>query len=129
MIIAHQRCAIGGMAQGNNNASFFNPVGRIEAQIRKPGVCVHQIDLSYVRLCWSRTLDDGLAFKRKYGDRAGYVYYEDEDCGVFWSNDPAIPIRRMAKELGQMEMNDHIERVRQLQDAARKTSTNDEVQR
>jgi len=112
-----------------NNASFFNPVGRIEAQIREPGVCVHQIDLSYARLCWSVTLDGGLAFKKTYGDRAGYIYYEDEDCGLFWSNDPAIPIRQMTEELGQMEMNAHIERTRRLQDAARKVSLDDEVRR
>jgi hypothetical protein len=102
-----------------HNASIFNPVGRIEAQTREPGVLVHRVDLSYALLNWSASLQNGRAFREKYGDRAGYLYYEDEDCGVFWSNDPAMPISTMVQELGQMEIRDHVRRSQDIENAVR----------
>ncbi|MCE5250434.1 carbon-nitrogen hydrolase family protein [bacterium] len=102
-----------------NNISVFNPVGMIDAQTTKDRVLVHRIDLSYVIISWAASLGNGKAFSDKYGDRVGYTYYESEDAGIFWSNDPATPIGRMADELGFVEMRDEIERIRLLQDAAR----------
>jgi apolipoprotein N-acyltransferase len=101
------------------NASVFNPIGRIDAQIKNPGALVHRIDLSYEILHWSPTLNDGRLFTRRYGGRAGYVYYTDEDTGVFWSNDPKIPILQMVKELGLETREEQVERVRVLQDTVR----------
>lgn len=106
-------------ATPRNNASVFNPLGRISAQIREPGVLVHQLDLEHVLLHWSSSLSNGRAFTRKYGDRAGFLYYEDEDAGMFWSNDANLPIRHMVSELEQLELAEHIERTRKLQERRR----------
>jgi predicted amidohydrolase len=102
-----------------NNASIFNPVGRIEAQTKENGVVVHRVDLSYALINWSATLGNGAAFRKKYGDKAGYLYYEDEDCGIFWSNDPAVPVKRMVQELGEMEIRDQVARSLQVEQTVR----------
>ena len=52
-------------------------------------------------------------------DAVGYVYYESEATGLFWSNDPALPISSMLGELGLMEMAPYVERNRRAQDEAR----------
>lgn len=101
------------------NVSVFNPIGRIDAQRKEPGALVHRIDLSHAILHWSPNLEDGRGFTRKYGDRAGYVYYTDEDTGIFWSNDPATPITKMVRELGLETSSEQIERVRKLQEKVR----------
>ena len=104
-----------------NNASFFEPTGMVAAQVRPPArTLVQEIDLSYVLLPWSAKLRNGQAFKDRYGDRAGYRYYEAEDLGIFWSNDPKAPIRQMVRELGLAEVADDIERNRRLQDTERR---------
>ncbi|MFC1509566.1 carbon-nitrogen hydrolase family protein [Candidatus Omnitrophota bacterium] len=116
-----------------NNATVFNPAGRIDAQIvdgdndvsvgglklTQNSVLVHRIDLSYAIVPWSGTLGDGQKFTKKYGDRVGYTYYRDEDFGIFWSNDPDIPISRMVKELELWEFEEYLESVRLFQDKAR----------
>ena len=48
-----------------------------------------------------------------YGDKIGFRYYEDEDCGIFWSNDPKTPVRRMIQSLGLLEAEDELARVRE----------------
>ena len=116
-----------------NNATVFNPAGRIDAQIvdgdndvttgkvtlSQEAVLVHRIDLSYAIVPWSATLGDGRKFTEKYGDRVGYSYYRDEDFGIFWSNDPKMPVSRMVKELGLREFEEYLESVRLIQDKAR----------
>jgi len=102
-----------------NNASIFNPMGLVDAQITDAGVLVRQLDLSYAILHWSEKLHNGQAFTRRFGDRVGYCYSEREDTGIFWSNDTNISIGSMTRELGFREMNAEIERVRQIDDAAR----------
>jgi predicted amidohydrolase len=98
-----------------NNASFFEPTGKIIAQIREPAhVLVEQLDLSYAILPWSPQLHNGAALKQKYGDRVGFRYYEDEDRGVFWSNDPQTPIGDMIRSLGLGETRQEFQRIRQL---------------
>jgi hypothetical protein len=54
-------------------------------------------------LPWSSTLDNGKLFARTCGDKAGFRYYEDEDRGVFWSNDPGMTVHQMAEKLNQRE--------------------------
>jgi len=83
-----------------DNASIFDPLGQAAAQLTEPGVLVHEFDLSYSLISWQPKLEDGRAFTKKYGDRAGYRYSSREDCGIFWSNDPALPIGEMVRELG-----------------------------
>ncbi len=102
-----------------NNASLFNPLGIAEAQTTAGSVLVRQIDLSYAIIHWCEGLDNGQSFTRKFTDRAGYRYSECEDTGIFWSNDPKVSIGSMMRELGFNEMNVEIERVRNIDDAAR----------
>jgi predicted amidohydrolase len=97
-----------------HNASIFDPTGKIAAQIRPPEqVLVHEIDLSYAILPWSSKLRNGMALRQLFGDHVGFRYYEDEDCGIFWSNDPKTSIGEMVRRLGVLEAGDEMERVRQ----------------
>jgi predicted amidohydrolase len=98
-----------------NNASIFEPTGKIAAYIDPPAqLLVHELDLSYAILPWSSKLKNGKALREKYGDKIGFRYYEDEDCGVFWSNDPAMPVRKMVQTLGVLEAEDELARVRDV---------------
>jgi predicted amidohydrolase len=108
------------------DAAVFSPIGKIVSQVVwKPSmggttqnvygrlldngrqldnnILVQEIDLSYAILPWSSTLDNGKLFARTFGDKAGFRYYEDEDRGVFWSNDPGMTIHQMAEKLNQRE--------------------------
>jgi len=107
-----QRCYIVS-STWRNNASIFEPTGKITAQIRPPKeILVQEIDLSYAMLPWSSKLKNGRAMWEAFGDRAGFRYYEDEDCGIFWSNDPRTPVRRMVRSLGLLEAEEELARVR-----------------
>jgi len=97
------------------NASIFEPSGRIAAQIRPPeSVLTYEMDLSYAILPWSARLDNGKALQKKFGERVSFHYYEDEDRGIFWSNDPRMTIREMARSLGLEEQHEQFARVRQV---------------
>jgi predicted amidohydrolase len=103
-----------------NNASVFDPVGQIIAQTTEsPGITVVQLDVNSVVIPWQPGLDNGAAFTRRYGEGVGYRYTESEDRGLFWSNDPAVPIRQMIHELGLELIPDLLARNLQVQDAAR----------
>lgn len=109
-----QRCYIVS-STWRNNASVFEPTGKIAAQIRPPQqVLVHELDLSYAILPWSGKLRNGKALADRYGDKIGFRYYEDEDCGIFWSNDPQTPVRQMAQSLGLREAPEQLARVREF---------------
>jgi hypothetical protein len=98
-----------------NNASIFEPTGRIVSQLKPPGqILVQELDLSYAILPWSSKLQKGEGLRKKYGDKVGFRYYEDEDCGIFWSNDPNVTIRQMILPLGLVEMGDYMTRVRDV---------------
>lgn len=114
-----QRCYIVS-STWRNNASVFEPTGKIPAQVKPPGrTLVEEIDLSYALLPWSSALRNGKALQEKYRERIGYRYYEDEDCGIFWSNDPGVPVRQMAQSLGLVELEDQLARVRDFYHTAR----------
>jgi predicted amidohydrolase len=82
-----------------NNASVFDPLGDLIAQIRgTEGILVEQIDLTYQLIGWQPSLANGKALADKYGDAVGYRYSEAEDCGIFWSNSPDLPIAKMVRE-------------------------------
>jgi predicted amidohydrolase len=103
-----------------DNATLVDPAGFIAAQTTTPSsVLVEQIDLSYVLLDWQVKLENGKILTDKYGKAAGYRYSEAEDGGIFWSNDPKIPVMKMVRELGLELSSDCISRNRKLQDAAR----------
>ena len=98
-----------------NNASVFEPSGRIAAQIRPPeSVLACEIDLSYAILPWSAHLANGKALRDKFGERVGFHYYEEEDRGIFWSNDPAMTIREMIRSLGLEEQHEQLARAEQV---------------
>src|SRR6266536_768104 len=64
---------------------------------------------------YARGLDaDGAALRRKYGEKVGFRYYRDEDLGIFWYNDPEIPIRRMIQSIGVTEEAEELQRIRNL---------------
>jgi len=98
-----------------HNATIFEPTGHLTAQIREPEqILVQEIDLSYALLPWSRRLQNGAALRKRFGDRVGFRYYEDEDLGIFWSNDPKMPIGQMIRSLGLVELEQEMPRVQEL---------------
>src|SRR5438094_3699370 len=98
-----------------HNASIFEPTGKIAAQITPPqNILVHELDLSYALLPWSSKLRNGEAFRKAYGNKVGFHYYEDEDCGIFWSNDPGTTIGEMVRSIGVLELEDEMARVREF---------------
>ncbi|HEV8543703.1 MAG TPA: carbon-nitrogen hydrolase family protein, partial [Verrucomicrobiae bacterium] len=98
-----------------NNASIFEPTGKIADQIRPPKkILVNEIDLSYALLPWSSKLRNGEALRKAYGDKVGFHYYEDEDCGIFWSNDPKTTIGDMARSIGLTELEEEMSQVRRF---------------
>jgi hypothetical protein len=103
-----------------NNSTVYEPTGLVAARVETPGkALVHPIDLSYAVLGWSAHLQDGQAFRDKYGDRVGFHYEPREDLGLFWSNDPQTTIGEMIRSLRLEEIDPQIERNRRIQDAAR----------
>jgi predicted amidohydrolase len=114
-----QRCYIVS-STWRHNASVFEPTGKIAAQIKPPEqTLVQELDLSYAILPWSSKLRNGKALQEKYGEKIGFHYYEDEDCGIFWSNDPRTPVRQMVQSLGLLEAEDELARVRESYRKAR----------
>lgn len=98
-----------------NNSTIFEPTGKIVSQIRPPKrVLAQEIDLSYRILPWSRQLKNGAALKEKYGDKVGFRYYEDEDCGLFWSNDSRTTIDEMAKSIKMVDWSEEHARLEKL---------------
>jgi len=106
-------------ATPRDHAAVFNPLGIMEAQITKPSVLVHEIDLSFAVLHWEAILENGEALTRRFGDRVGYHYYNDQDGGIFWSNDPNMTIGQMIRSIGLVESDGNVERVRRFDDKAR----------
>jgi predicted amidohydrolase len=103
-----------------HHAAIFSPVGTIEAEATREGeVLVHEIDLSYEILHWDADLDDGAAVSRRFGDKAGFHYYEDQDIGIYWSNDPTRTIGQMMATFGVLPVNLEVERLRGVQDRLR----------
>lgn len=98
-----------------NNAAVFEPTGKITAQVLPPAsVLVQELDLSYAILPWSEPLRNGEAMQERYGGKVGFRYYEDEDHGIFWSNDPHKSIGAMVREMGLAEAGPELERIKKL---------------
>jgi predicted amidohydrolase len=94
------------------NATVFDPAGGIFDQIMEPdSILVQELDLSYEVLNWSAPLSDGKLLSARYGDRVGYRYYKGEDRGIFWSNDPLVPIDKMIQESGLESYHSFINRL------------------
>jgi predicted amidohydrolase len=106
-------------ATPRDHGAVYNPLGMIDAQITQEGVLVHQVDLSYALSGWQEGLDGGEALRRKFGDRVGFAYYQGEDAGIFWSNDPKTSIGEMFRGFGFPEPQDDIDRSKLLIDKIR----------
>ncbi len=103
-----------------NNASIFEPTGKVVAQVRPTEhILVQELDLSYAILPWSSELENGKAFSKRFGDKVGFRYYEDEDRGMFWSNDPHKTIGQMVRELGITPEKEYFDRVWQTYERLR----------
>jgi predicted amidohydrolase len=103
-----------------HNASIFEPTGKIAAQITPPQrILVHELDLSYALLPWSSKLRNGESLRKAYGDKVGFHYYEDEDRGIFWSNDPKLTIGEMVRSIGVLELEEEMARVKDFYRKAR----------
>jgi predicted amidohydrolase len=98
------------------HAAVYNPVGMIEAEATTEGVMVHQIDLAYAVAGPS---DQGVGLKAKFGDKMGMNYYQGENVGIFWSNDPAMTIGQMLKGQDCPDPRDEAEEARLVQDRMR----------
>lgn len=94
-----------------DNAAVFNPAGFVDAQVTKPGVLVHRFDLVSAAVHWSARIEEGRAFQRRFGERGGFVWNAREDTGLFWSNDPAMPVGTMLRELGLETMDAQVARI------------------
>jgi predicted amidohydrolase len=98
-----------------HNATVFEPTGRVAAQVKVPNhLLVTELDLSYVLLPWSPQLQNGEILAQKYGAKVGFHYYEEEDIGIFWSNDPKIPIGQMVRSVGPPDAQSEARRIRKL---------------
>ena len=97
------------------NASVFDPMGRVSAQVRAPGhLLVAELDLSWALVEWARVLRGGALLRERFGKRVGFRYLEEEDRGLFWSNDPRMPVARMIKAVGLMEWPAENARARRI---------------
>jgi predicted amidohydrolase len=98
-----------------HNATVFEPTGRIAAQVKEPEqILAEELDLSYAILPWSPELRNGAALLERYGNKVGFHYYEEEDAGIFWSNDPNMTIGQMIRSVGLAEAQSELSRIRQL---------------
>jgi predicted amidohydrolase len=107
------------------SAILHDPLGQ-EIARTGPGerFLVEQIDLAYSVLGWHKELQGGHLFDETYGTRAGYRYYQEEDWGIFWSNDPKLPIAEMVRFLGLRTLDTERRTSRHAQKRARGRSAN-----
>ena len=104
-----------------HNLTLFEPTGTVGAQVREPeNILVARIDLSYLIIPWFRRLRNGEYLEERYGDKIGYRFFEAEDVGIFWSNDPDTPIETMAEETGFITIDEERRKGLELIMAAKK---------
>ncbi|MFV0337022.1 MAG: carbon-nitrogen hydrolase family protein [Chthoniobacterales bacterium] len=83
-----------------SNASVIDPLGDVIAQTCFEGVATAEIDLEYRIVHWQAELRDGKTLLDRFGTNVGFRYDANEDYGIFWSNDPNMPITEMLKMTG-----------------------------
>jgi len=111
-----------------DSAALFGPTGHTLGEIRQgqDRVLAAEVDLSYAILGWQPTLANGKALEAAYGSQVGCRYWPEDDCGLFWSNDPNRPIGQMVRELGlvdfetEMAANASAERQARLRQRGRR---------
>lgn len=72
-----------------------------------------EIDLSFAVIGWHPKLENGQAFTRAFDKRVGFRYSPEEDCGLFWSDDPALTIGAAMRQLGFEERRVYRSRIRE----------------
>ncbi len=103
------------------NATVFDPAGLLAAQALPPErAVVVEIDLSWMVLPWAAELRNGQALVDLFDERVGCRYSVNEDCGLFWSNDPAMSIAEMARRIGMVDRDEHQRENLRLVEAARR---------
>lgn len=75
----------------------------------KNNILVQEIDLSYAIFAYNRALKNGELFAMTFGKKAGFCYYDDEDRGIFWSNDPQMTVREMMEKLNLKEEREELQ--------------------
>ena len=108
------RCSDAAISSQARGEIIFEPTGKIAAQITPDNVVALELDLGYAILPWSSRLQKGEALRKIYGEGMGFRCYEDEDCGLFWSNNPATTVRDMVRSVGIQEVEEEMASVRQF---------------
>lgn len=102
-------------ATPRDNASILDPLGHIVAQTTaKDSVVCYEIDFDYRILNSQPGLEEGKALKDAFGDRVGFRYSTTEDGGIFWSNDPAMPIGQMLEQAQLISADEQRDQAVQL---------------
>ncbi len=83
-----------------SNASIFDPLGEISAQVTSEGFVTHEIDLEYRLIHWQPALGEGIDLDKKFGPAMGVRYDPQEDYGMVWSNDPGSSIDALLEKAG-----------------------------
>ncbi len=83
-----------------NNASIFDPLGEVSAQVTHEGFVTHEIDLDYRLIHWQPALGDGTNLEEKVGPHMGIRYNPREDYGMVWSNIPGTSIDLLLENAG-----------------------------
>ena len=79
-------------------AVVIDPLGEFVARLDTEGALVSEIALDYRLIPWQHHLNNGEILTERYGEGVGFRYYNDEDTGIFWSNNPEISIDQMMEE-------------------------------
>ncbi len=83
-----------------NNASIFDPLGEISAQVTTEGFVTHEIDLDHRLIHWQPALGNGMGLETKFGPAIGMRYDPQEDYGMVWSDVPGTSIDLLLEQAG-----------------------------
>jgi hypothetical protein len=94
-----------------DNISIYDPVGLTAARREEPGVLIHRFDLSTAVVHWNQRIEEGRAFTRAFPARGGFRWSPREDTGLFWSDDPAMTVGAMLRQLQVETMDAQVARI------------------
>jgi len=98
-------------ATPRDNVSVYDPLGLVAARREQPGVLLHRFDLSAAVVHWNPRIEEGRAFTRAFPARGGFRWSAREDTGLFWSDDPAMTIGAMLRQLQVETMDAQVARI------------------
>lgn len=94
-----------------DNVSIYDPIGLVAARREERGLLLHRLDLSSAVVHWNERIEEGRAFTRAFPGKGGFRWSAREDTGLFWSDDPALPIAAMLRQLGVETMDEQVARI------------------